>query len=43
MARTKKTKHLPTSPMSNKQLHFEKELEKAMKQYDGLLKALIDK
>ena len=30
-------------PMSNNQLHFDKELHKAMKQYDKLLKVLTDK
>ena len=43
MTTTKKTMHLQKLTMSNNQLHFDKELHKAMKQYDKLLKVLSDK
>lgn len=43
MTTNKKTKHLQKLPLSNNQLHFDRELHKAMKQYDKLLKVLTDK
>lgn len=42
MTTTKKTKHQQKLPLSNNK-SFDKELQKAMKQYDKLLKVLIDK
>ena len=36
-------KHKQNSPNSKNQFNFDKELHKAMKQYDKLLKTLTDK